>query len=533
MASQEDVSRVAKILARATSSESNEANVALHSAYKRMRRDQVGIKQLLTLPLEELYQEALVKLVSLILENQNDLSPLERRKAFENYMFLITVRFSKGEFDNLEHINSPKQAEENFRQAQQEKSRREDDKAWQEDARHREEKARSTASAQAKEQQRKSEENRQEAYSADFGGHSPRPSTVPLPKSKHGSTFFFLALVPIIVSIVWISTDEKHEVPEANKANTRSVVVVPAPEETVQAPAVLEPTHAVAALNANLRSKPTSRSPIKAVLKRGDILTVISQQENFLEVRLLTGGVAFIAKELVIPIEDLSRLQKITGRDYVNDRISENRMASLINQANNDALKTSFGIAMFGLTNESEFVDNSLEKMQVAQNFDIKPDLPASIWFALSANLAVQSGNYENAFWEARAAIEADPANPEHHVAFGLINYQAENYEAVKAVGELLPKIAPTSTNAWMLFALSNALTPDSNDQLTKSAFVLAIKLSRNANNTKKYFREFAEKTSQPRIRELLNAALTRESEIPTLFAGVSRLGQVSQIKMP
>ena len=95
MPSIETISRVARILAQATSPESEEANSAVQGAYKRMVRDQVSIEDLLSLPLVELYQEALVQLVIFILENQPMLSPQERRKSFENYLQLITERFAE------------------------------------------------------------------------------------------------------------------------------------------------------------------------------------------------------------------------------------------------------------------------------------------------------------------------------------------------------------------------------------------------------------------------------------------------------
>lgn len=530
MASQEDILRVAKILARATSSEPNEASVALNSAYKRMRRDQVGIRQLLTLPLEELYQEALVKLVILILENQENLSPPERRKAFENFMSLITARFSGGSINDHENLKSSSQKEEDFRQEQQDNIRRQADKTRQEEAHQREEKERRTASAQTEAKQRKSEQDygQEGRNSADLGARSPPPS-----KNPKESTSQFIGVASIVFVIISIILMVKNESPKAIQPSTKSIPIFPDPQVKIQNPIVFEPTHSVAALSANLRSKPTSRSIVKAVLKRGDTLKFISKLENFLEVQLPTGEVAFISKDLVIPIEDFSRLINITARDYINHRSSEHRIDLLIRQADDELQKNAFASVVYDLIIESNSIETSLEKLQAARKFDIEPDTSASTWFALSANAAMQSNDYESAFWEARAAIEGDPANPEHHVAFGLANYQLKNYETVKVVGYFLPKIAPTSTNAWMLFALANALTPESNDQLTKSAFVLAIKLSRNANNTRRYFREFAEKTSQLRIRELLNSALLQESQNPKLFTDVSRLLQVAQINQP
>jgi hypothetical protein len=88
------VSRVAKILARATSPVENEAKSALDHAYKRMARDGITLQDLLTLPEAELFQDALVRLVDVILSHQADLSPSAKRAAYAEYMRLIVAKFS-------------------------------------------------------------------------------------------------------------------------------------------------------------------------------------------------------------------------------------------------------------------------------------------------------------------------------------------------------------------------------------------------------------------------------------------------------
>lgn len=94
MADRETISRIAKILARAGSDNQNEAAQALNGAYKRMVRDGVSLRDLLSLPLEELYQDTLVKLVDVILNDQANLSPSAKREAYSEYLLLITGRFS-------------------------------------------------------------------------------------------------------------------------------------------------------------------------------------------------------------------------------------------------------------------------------------------------------------------------------------------------------------------------------------------------------------------------------------------------------
>ena len=94
MSDRETISRVAKILARAGSDNPNEAAQALQGAYKRMVRDGVSLRDLLSLPLSDLYQDTLVKLIDVILADQPNLSPSSKRAAYSEYMLLIVARFS-------------------------------------------------------------------------------------------------------------------------------------------------------------------------------------------------------------------------------------------------------------------------------------------------------------------------------------------------------------------------------------------------------------------------------------------------------
>jgi hypothetical protein len=94
MASHANIERIAKLLARATSPEENEAKTALDHAYKRMVRDGVTLQDLLTLSESQLFQDTLVRLVDVILANEPNLSKPARRAAYAEYMRLIVAKFS-------------------------------------------------------------------------------------------------------------------------------------------------------------------------------------------------------------------------------------------------------------------------------------------------------------------------------------------------------------------------------------------------------------------------------------------------------
>lgn len=91
------VARIAKLLARATSPEREEAAVALKMAYDRMGHDGVSVTDLLELPVESLYQDALLKLVDLIVAGQTDLSPSGRRDLYATYVEVISEKFKPRE----------------------------------------------------------------------------------------------------------------------------------------------------------------------------------------------------------------------------------------------------------------------------------------------------------------------------------------------------------------------------------------------------------------------------------------------------
>lgn len=538
MTNKENILRVAKILARTTSSEPHEADVALRAAYKRMRRDHVDVRQLLTLPLEALYQESLTKLVTLILDEQPHLSPPERRKAFKDYMSLITARFN-GSSPHKDDSNSSRSTEEDFRNSSENQNKREEEiRQREEETRKRQEESRKRAEhiRQRQEEMRKSEEairrkskgtehstdkeksvKSKENKTKDAGVQSPNSSS----QQKKSSSGMWLVASILLVSIFAV-VFVKHQKSESLAGRYRTPAAVNHANKNIDRQFLSQSAYSVAAAKANLRFKSDLNSKIKTVLKRGDALTINRVYGEFLEVNLRNGEIGFISKDLVIPTADLNRLLQTTAQSYIARRASEKRVELLFDQA--QIHNSSFLDAVNSLSKDGNSVVGYLEKMQSSQQFNIPADMSASIWFSLAANAARSSGNYEKTILEARAAIEADPLNPEHHVDFALDNYRAGNYEVVKSIGNFLPKLAPKSADAWMIFGFANGLASNANNNLTKSAFVLAIKLSENAKNTRKYFREFSVSKYHPNIRIMLDAALMEERENPGIFERVSEI---------
>jgi hypothetical protein len=93
-ASLEDIRRVAKILAKATSNNENEATIAIKAAYARMRRDGVTIVDLLTLPLQDLYQKPLERLIPIVMADSKGLTPAQRKIAIDALLHVVREKFS-------------------------------------------------------------------------------------------------------------------------------------------------------------------------------------------------------------------------------------------------------------------------------------------------------------------------------------------------------------------------------------------------------------------------------------------------------
>lgn len=300
----------------------------------------------------------------------------------------------------------------------------------------------------------------------------------------------------------------------------------PAPASSSSRPPSLEdlgrmgtfdPTHAIAAINANVRSDPSTKAKVIRVVSRGENVQAIEETDSFLRVRLGDGTNGWIAKELAIPVAEVERLRGLSAQQYLEQRASEGRIEALFRQR--DPQMNAFLIALYQIANRSPNTLATLTDLENAKAYTLVPDEAAAVWYGLSAKAAASIGNYEEASWNSRAAIEADPANPDYHIALALTSYEAGEYAVTMASAKIVPFLAPRTTNAWIVLGLAEAL--DEKEGLGSTAtgaFVLAIRLSRNPAFTRKYLAELGVKTPIPRVRELTSAALAEEKENPSLF---------------
>lgn len=482
MASREDTSRIAKILARATSAEPAEAAASLQAAYKRMRRDNVGIRDLLSLPLTELYQDSLVKLIFVVLDDQPSLSPRERRTAFERFMAMISDRFAAGD-ETADRGGS----------SESESSRRES----------------------AAEEQGRAEAEQMRQAKAAATAYASKVQEEPSPGRRTGLVLAILAVAGVFFMYLF-----PHDGPQVAPVVSTGTPIPPSTPVRVQP--VAYPRYVVVSQQANLRAAPvTSGKPLQALLK-GTEVDVLGNEGIFAQVRLEGGSGGFISQQLLIPIQDYQRLMNLTAKEYVRQRSEEGRIERLLEQALHQS--TTFVHVLHGLNEYSVDMGQRLKDLDSAKRFAIDADSAAGIWYSLEARSALDSGNQADAIWSARAAMESDPANADYHVALALATYKAGRFKNLGggAAGHLLPRLAALSTNAWMIFGLSYALDDEKSEDTSKAAFVLALKLSRAPASTRRYLQQLAEEATSERLRLILFAALAKEASDPKLFGSVS-----------
>ena len=274
----------------------------------------------------------------------------------------------------------------------------------------------------------------------------------------------------------------------------------------------------VAATSANLREKPSSHSRQLKVLHFGDRLEYVMVADIFTQVKLADSTMGYMASELMIPAVDFDRLGTVTAHQYVDQRAPERRLEALLNQT--QLRRDQYIQAIASIASRSIEIKTDLQSLEDLPPIVVTPDKSAGTVYSLAAKVSANSGNVDAAFWNARAAIEADPTNPDYHVALALASYQGGNVEAVKAAAGILPILAPKATNAWMIFGLAEALneTGELFDEVAVGSFVLAIKLSKNVVVTRKYFNALIDKSDKPRVRRLLAEALAEESKNTSAF---------------
>ena len=345
------------------------------------------------------------------------------------------------------------------------------------------------------------------------------PSPAPAKQSTNGYGFMWAAVV-VMIGVIWFVMGDRGTGTAHSEAPTSTTKTTPQTPETR-----FKSTHAVAAIKANVRKEANAQAAIITTIERGATFSLLSSTDTFMHVRLPSGVEGYIAQGLVIPIADLDRLSRLTAQEYIDQRIKDKQIEKFLLQSS--AQKGPFLSTLGAISSRSPNIKNYLQMIESSKKYDLDLDIPGAIWFSAAARFSMTSGFQEAGLLNARAAIQADPTNGELHVAYALAAFNEGDMETVKTVGRIVPMLSPMTTNAWLVFGLGETgdLKDGVEDATTTGAFILAIKLSRNAANTRKYLLDIAKRTENSRLKVLIASAIAEEAGNRPIFEATAPAG--------
>lgn len=345
---------------------------------------------------------------------------------------------------------------------------------------------------------------------------TPPPTAAPAPPPTHakpqdGNNSPVGVIACIVIAIVIGAAVFSNR---SNSTGADSAVAPAPPTKAARAP-VPEmapapprmPTLAVAAVNANVRKEPSAKSKAIALLARGTPIEQISNVNGFVRFNLSDGREGWISRDVVIPRTDALRLGGLSATDYANARVPLRGIEQLF--AALEPYRELQVQALFQIATESAQLDGTLTELtNKARITSDNVDSEAASWYSLEARYFADNNKPADGFQSARAAVLADPANADAHVAFAYAAVKVGEFGAVKGVATVLPTLAPNSTNTWVIVGVSAANTD--NSVLAINAFLLALRKSRNVNVTAQVLADLASRSSEPKVSQAINTALER-----------------------
>lgn len=268
-------------------------------------------------------------------------------------------------------------------------------------------------------------------------------------------------------------------------------------------------SYAVAALNANVRAQPSTRSKVLGTLERGTPLIEIERRDGFTKFRGNDGVEKWISTDILIETADLSRLQSSSPEDYIEarkrfapiERLTEHlgRLSPQI-----DSLLRQVETRQAGLL-------ATISEIEGHERPVIDVDSAGGLWFSLSARAAADAGDHGKAIMMTTAAIFADPMKADYHTALGFSAIVLGQRELLQFAAEALPALAPGATNTWIVVGVNAAL--DGKKDLAHGALLAAIDRSRNRSTTLRVLRGIAARSSDAEVVAAVNEALATHEE--------------------
>lgn len=266
------------------------------------------------------------------------------------------------------------------------------------------------------------------------------------------------------------------------------------------------PLLAVAAINANLRSEANSRSKVLGQASRGTALEKIGEVAGFINVKLSDGRQGWIARELTIDGADVTRLNPMTARLYVEARKPLRGLETVGELLS--PYRTMLERALLEVAEGSPHLEQTLTEISGTVHVSVPADSAGAIWFGLEAKSYADKSMLTEALESATAAVFADPAGVDGQVAFAFAAIKVGDYASVKAIASILPLLAPVATNTWVIVGVSAA--SENAQDLARNAFITALRKSRSPKVTEKFLNEVAVRSTDAQMSAAIGAALER-----------------------
>lgn len=290
---------------------------------------------------------------------------------------------------------------------------------------------------------------------------------------------------------------------------------------TAAAPALREQSatprvYAVAALNANLRALPSTRSKVIGTLRRGAPVVEIERRDGFIKSRGGGDIEGWISSDILIEMADLTRLQSSSPADYIAARERFTPIEKLTEHL--DRISPQVRSLLLQIEGRQDGVSTTISEIEGYERPAIEADSAGGLWFSLAARAAADAGDHVEAIRLTTAAIYADPLKVDYHTAMGFSAIALGQRQPLQVTSTILPALAPGATNTWIVVGIDAAL--HGKTDLAHGALLAAIDRSRNRATTVRVLRGMAARSEDAAVIAAVNGALdARKDSAPTVGA--------------
>lgn len=295
--------------------------------------------------------------------------------------------------------------------------------------------------------------------------------------------------------------------------------IAPAEAPVVRAQSETPRVYAVAALNANLRALPTTRSKVVGTLKRGAPVVEIDRRDGFIKLRGTGDIEGWISSDILIETADLTRLQSSSPADYIAARERFTPIERLTEHL--DRMSPQVRSLLSQIEGRHDGVATTISEIEGYERPAIEADSPAGLWFSLAARAAADAGDHVEAIRLTTAAIYADPLKVDYHTALGFSAIALGQRDLLQVTATILPALAPGATNTWIVVGINAALAGKSD--LARGALLAALDRSRNRATTVRVLRGMAARSEDPAVIAVVNGVLDASKDSAPAAGDASR----------